>query len=78
MAHPGPSLFSFFPEASVIDRSVVVVLSSFFVENSKNTRNELARPVMRTIFLVEFYLAIPIQLFIAQLGEVYLLRTRTS
>ena len=24
----------------------------FFVENSKNTRNELARPVMGTIFLV--------------------------
>ena len=24
-----------------------------FVENSKNTRNELARPVMGTVFLVE-------------------------
>ena len=39
-----------------IDRSVVVFLSpnlSFVFENSKNTRNELARPVMGTIFLVE-------------------------
>ena len=26
---------------------------SFVFENSKNTRNELARPVMGTIFLVE-------------------------
>ena len=26
--------------------------SLFFFENSKNTRNELARPVMGTIFLV--------------------------
>ena len=35
----------------------------FFVENSKNTRNELARPVMGTIFLVrligKFVFSIP-------------------
>ena len=37
----------------LIDRSV----SLYFVfENSKNTRNELARPVMGTIFLVLFCL----------------------
>ena len=39
-----------------IDRSVVVVLSPpplyFGLENSENTRNELALPVMGTIFLV--------------------------
>ena len=40
----------------LIDRYVVFVLSTpplyFVFENSKNTRKELARPVMGTIFLV--------------------------
>ena len=44
----------------LIDRSVVFVLSPpplyFVFENSKNTRKELARPVMGTIFLVYFTL----------------------
>ena len=42
--------------------SVVFVLSPpplyFVFENSKNTRNELARPVMGTIFLVHVNMSV--------------------
>ena len=49
-----------------MDRPVVFILSPLlsimFNENSKNTRNELARPVMGTIFLVSIHLQVQDQL----------------
>ena len=39
-------------DRSVVVRSPLLSLFFFFVEYSKNTKNELARPVMGTIFLV--------------------------